>query len=153
MNDGSTMEGFRQSIMSINIESAAKEGVQFLLDIRYICDEFGIDNTFANGDRFLDYETYVHFERETIIHVASALAAVLVVILLITASVQVTMFVLICVALVDLFLFALLAFWKVTLNSVTGINIVIAIGLAVDYSAHIGHAYLYVDPPEASDDG
>jgi Niemann-Pick C1 protein len=63
------------------------------------------------------------------------------------------MFVLICVALVDLFLFALLAFWKVTLNSVTGINIVIAIGLAVDYSAHIGHAYLYVDPPEASDDG
>jgi predicted RND superfamily exporter protein len=73
---------------------------------------------------------------------------VLIVILVVTGNIQVTIFVLICVALVDLFLFSLMAFWNVTLNSVTSINIVIAIGLAVDYSSHIGHAYLTVDPPD-----
>ena len=50
--------------------------------------------------------------------------------------------------LVDLFLFGLLAFWGVTLNVFTMINIVMALGLAVDYSAHIGHAYLTIKAPE-----
>jgi predicted RND superfamily exporter protein len=58
-----------------------------------------------------------------------------------------------CVGLVDLFLFGLLTFWEVTLNSVTIVNVVIAIGLAVDYSAHIGHAYLTVDPPNVNEQG
>ena len=81
------------------------------------------------------------------------MVAVLIVILLLTANIQVTVFVLICVALVDFFLLALLGVWNVTLNNVTGINLVIAIGLAVDYSSHIGHAYLAIDPPETHDDG
>ena len=73
--------------------------------------------------------------------------------MVVTANLTVTLFILFCVALVDLFLFALLAFWNVTLNSVTVVNIVIAIGLAVDYSAHIGHTYLTIDPPETKEDG
>jgi Niemann-Pick C1 protein len=80
-----------------------------------------------------------------------ALIAVLVVLLLFTGNVTVSMMVLFCVGLVDLFLFGLLTFWKVTLNSVTIINVVIAIGLAVDYSAHIGHAYLTIDPPSVDE--
>ena len=44
--------------------------------------------------------------------------------------------------LVDLFLFGILAYWHITLNHITILNIVMAIGLAVDYSAHIGHAYV-----------
>lgn len=139
--------------MSIYINSAAIEGVELLLDLRKICEQYGPEATFAHGERFLDYETYIHFQKETIINVGSALAAVLIVILMLTASFQVTIFVLICVSLVDFFLFALLGFWKVTLNNVTGINLVIAIGLAVDYSSHIGHAYLAVDPPDYDNEG
>lgn len=73
--------------------------------------------------------------------------AVLVVLLVFTGNVTISLFVLMCVGLVDLFLFGLLTFWETTLNSVTIVNVVIAIGLAVDYSAHIGHAYLTIDPP------
>lgn len=65
-----------------------------------------------------------------------------------TASITITLLVLLCVVLVDIFLFGILHFWDVTLNSVTVVNIVIAIGLAVDYSAHIGHAFSSVTPPE-----
>jgi len=85
--------------------------------------------------------------------VSLALVAVFVVLLLFTGNFSVTFFVLLCVGLVDLFLFGLLTFWEVTLNSVTIINVVIALGLAVDYSAHIGHAYLTVDAPEKDEDG
>jgi Niemann-Pick C1 protein len=82
-----------------------------------------------------------------------ALVTVFVVILAITGNIKITLFVLICVALVDLFLFALLVVWNVELNNVTIINVVIAIGLAVDYSAHIGHTYLQINPPEQHQDG
>lgn len=84
-------------------------------------------------------------------NVLLALLAVFIVLLLFTGNLTVTLFVLLCVGLVDLFLFGLLTFWNVTLNSVSIINVVIALGLAVDYSAHIGHAYLTVDPPNTDE--
>ena len=52
-----------------------------------------------------------------------------------------------------MFLFGLLYLWDVDLNTITVVNLVVAIGLAVDYTAHIGHAYLTVEPPETGDDG
>ena len=39
-------------------------------------------------------------------------------------------------------LFGLMAIWNVSLNTVSMINLVMAIGFAVDYSAHIAHAYV-----------
>ena len=84
---------------------------------------------------------------------ALALLAVLVVMLIVTANIPVTLFILICIALVDFFLLGLLFYWDVTLNSVTVVNNVIAIGLAVDYSAHIGHSFLMIDPPSHDEAG
>jgi len=112
-----------------------------LLDMRKITDKGPVE-TFSYSARYFNYESYVVFNQEAIQNVVLALITVFVVILCITGNIRITLFVLICVALVDLFLFALLAWWDVALNSVTIINIVIAIGLAVDYSAHIGHSYL-----------
>lgn len=92
------------------------------------------------------------FDRETISNVVFALVVVLLIMFIFTANVTVTFMVLFCVILVDLFLFGLLAFWDITLNSVTVVNIVIAIGLAIEYTAHIAHAFLSIDPPEKDDE-
>lgn len=73
--------------------------------------------------------------------IGSSLVVVTLVLLLTTGSLAMSLFVLLCVGLVVFFLFALLPFWDLTLNSVTIINVVIALGLSVDYSAHIGHSY------------
>lgn len=113
----------------------------------------GLSETYSYSDKYLDYESYVVFYKETILSVTLALITVFVIVLIFTANLTITLFVLLCVALVDLYLFALLTFWDVTLNSVTIVNVVIAIGLSVDYSAHIGHAYLTIDPPANHDDG
>lgn len=71
-----------------------------------------------------------------------------VVILCITSSVAVTLLVLLAVVLVDFFLVAIVFFWGLNFNAVVVVNTVIAIGLSVDYSAHIAHTYLVVTPPK-----
>lgn len=76
-----------------------------------------------------------------------SIAAVTLVIFFITSSVAVTLLVLLAVLLVDYFLLSLLFFWGLTFNSIVVVNTVIAIGLSVDYSAHIAHTYLMVKPP------
>ena len=53
-----------------------------------------------------------------------------------------TIFVSINIALVVLNLIASMAYWGITLNSVSVANCIISIGLAVDYSSHIAHAFL-----------
>ena len=134
------------------MKSAAIEGVKILTDLRAICKSAPYGNFFSFTQRYYDFESYVVFNKELSSNVLLALLAVFVVILTVTGNLTVTTMVLFCVALVDLFLFNMLAMWDVKLNSVTVINIVIAIGLAVDYSAHIAHSYLGVEPPECHPD-
>lgn len=67
--------------------------------------------------------------------------------MVITADIKTTVFVMFCVFLVDVFLFGLVYFWNETLNSVTIVQIIVAIGLSVDYSAHIAHHYLIEKAP------
>ena len=73
--------------------------------------------------------------------------AVIVVIIFITASIQITVIVTIAVLLVDFFILALVYYWNLTFNCIVVVQVVIAIGLAVDYSAHIAHTYLVIEPP------
>lgn len=122
-------------------------------DMREITKTYGFEGTFTFSERYFDYESYVVFDRETIMNVSLALAAVFVIMFIFTANFTITIFVVLCVILVDVFLFGLLAFWDITMNSVTVVNIVIAIGLAVDYSAHIAHAFLSVKPPSHDENG
>merc|ERR1712032_1160231 len=46
------------------------------------------------------------------------------------------------VGIVDVCLLGYMAHWNLDFNSVTAINVTIAVGLAVDYSAHVAHSFL-----------
>ena len=50
--------------------------------------------------------------------------------------------VLVMVGLVDIGLFAVMYIADIQVNSVSLINLVVSIGAAVDYSAHVGHAFM-----------
>ena len=76
-----------------------------------------------------------------------SLCAVVFVIFFITVNMQVTLLVLLAVILVDIYLVALINFWGLTLNTFTGTNMIFALGMAVDYSSHIAHAFLTTVPP------
>ena len=51
------------------------------------------------------------------------------------------------VCLVDFYLVGLIYYWDLTMNTFTGVNMVFALGLAVDYSSHIAHTFLLTEPP------
>ena len=125
----------------------ATQGVEFLEDLRVIEKAYGLPNTYSYASDYLDFEQYVVFTQETVLSCGLSIVAVIVVIIFITASIQITIMVTIAVLLVDFFIVALVHYWNLTFNSVVVVQVVIAIGLAVDYSAHIAHTYLVVEPP------
>jgi hypothetical protein len=47
--DKTGMVGFKQTVQAIYIESAAKEGVKMLLDIRKICEASALQKTFSHS--------------------------------------------------------------------------------------------------------
>ena len=63
---------------------------------------------------------------------------------------MVTGLVTLSIILVDVYLYSLIYYWGLTFNTIVVINIVVAIGLSVDYSAHIAHSYLTAKPPNNS---
>lgn len=79
------------------------------------------------------------FVAETRASLLLSLFAVFIVILFITADFTVTLLVAFAVFLVDVYILALVFYWNLTFNSIVVVQVVVAIGLAVDYSAHIGH--------------
>ena len=95
-----------------------------------------------------DLEQYVVFVQETMLSVGLSILAVFFVVMFITGSVPVTLLVVLAVLLVDLYLLALIHFWDLTMNNIIVVNLVIGLGLSVDYSAHIAHSYLMVKPPK-----
>ena len=60
-----------------------------------------------------------------------------------------TLLVVLAILLVDFYLVALVYFWGLTLNTFTGVNMIFALGMAVDYSSHIAHAYLLTETPSS----
>ena len=96
----------------------------------------------------LDYELYFVFVDETLLSCGLSIVAVFIVVVFITGSIPISILVVIAILLVDLFLVAMIFYWDLTFNNVVVVNLVIAIGLAVDYSAHIAHSYLITVPPK-----
>ena len=91
---------------------------------------------------FIFFEQYAITSRETIRNLVIAAIAVLVVTSPFLVDCTVTFIVVLNFAALICELFGLMVIWNVSLNSVSMINLVMAIGFAVDYSAHIAHAYI-----------
>ena len=117
-------------------------------DIRSIVDIYGVGDTYFYSSSTIGFEQYVVFFKETALSVGLSICAVFLVVLLITGSLPITLLVVLAVILVDLFLLGLIYFWDLTMNNIIVVNLVIGLGLAVDYAAHIAHTYLTVKVPK-----
>ena len=77
--------------------------------------------------------------------------AVFLIVLLITSDIAVTVLVGICVIMTDIFLISIVYFWNLSMNFLVMLNVVVAIGISVDYSAHIAYAYLTTPIPKTGE--
>ena len=77
-----------------------------------------------------------------------AMLTISLIILFITANIKITILVLLVVLLVIIYMTGVCHFWGLTMNHMYAVNLSFALGLAIDYSVHIAHKYLIVEPPE-----
>ena len=101
----------------------------------------GMGGAFPYMFMYLYYEQYAIITHEAIQNLGLALAAVFVIVTLLVANIGATLLVMLCVVLVDIDILGLMWLWGVSIDSVAIINLVLAIGLSVDYSVHLAHAF------------
>ena len=108
-------------------------------------------DAFPIARSFIFFEQYAITSRETVRNLIIAALAVLVVTSPFLVDLSVTFLVVLNFAALICELFGLMVIWDVSLNSVSMINLVMAIGFAVDYSAHIAHAYITSNKVKANE--
>ena len=82
--------------------------------------------------------------RDTLMTVGLSILMVSISVFLLTVNLRMTLLVLFSVLLVDLFTLAIVHFWGLTFHFVIAVNLSFALGITVDYSAHIAHTFLMV---------
>jgi predicted RND superfamily exporter protein len=99
-------------------------------------------NAFTFDQEYLDIEQYKTIGREALMNIGLGFLMIAIVVLLLVANpvAAVLTFVNVASAIVELVGF--MYFQGSRINSVTVIFLVIALGLAVDYSVHVAHGYL-----------
>ena len=139
--DGSKLEASRilAFMKSSGISTFQKNA---MLTLREDIAEKSKLDAFPITRSFIFFEQYAITSRETIRNLLIAALAVLVVTSPFLVDCTVTVLVVLNFAALICELFGLMVLWDVSLNSVSMINLVMAIGFAVDYSAHIAHAYV-----------
>lgn len=91
---------------------------------------------------FLFWEGLAIVVEQTVRNLLLAAVAVFCICLVLLANVWAALLVLLMIALVDVQLLGTLYYWGVDFNIVSAINLVLAVGLAVDYAAHVAHSFM-----------
>ena len=107
-----------------------------------ITDWEDLQSAFPYSEKFISIEGFKIIKKELFLNVGLALAAVGVIVLITVASpltaLIITVNVTFCLAEILGFMHAL----GIAIDSVSVINIVLAVGLSIDYSAHVGHCFM-----------
>ncbi|XP_066915990.1 patched domain-containing protein 3-like isoform X1 [Clytia hemisphaerica] len=91
---------------------------------------------------YVGWETNKVISEELIRNLLLAGVIVFLVTLFLIANVWVSLLVLTCVVFTLINIAGYMHFWGLTVDTVTTIQLILAIGLSVDYSAHIGHGFM-----------
>ncbi|XP_075245767.1 patched domain-containing protein 3-like isoform X2 [Convolutriloba macropyga] len=124
----------KNSAARIDAMDGAREKVDSL--------KLGDETAFVYSDAFLVWEGDKVIYLELFRNIGMAFIVVFLVCMLLIANIAMVLLVLSCVVFTLVDVIGLIHFWGVTINTVSTINLILAIGLAVDYAAHIGHAFM-----------
>ncbi|PNH10676.1 Protein patched 2 [Tetrabaena socialis] len=137
---GSRMSGFTQDVVDGSwavraVDSTRDTVAAAAPDLDAIA--FGFSYTFWDGFRQITYST--------ITNVAIAAAAVFLIVLLLLADIMSSLLVGLMVILADVGILGFMHYGDLQFNSVTCIVLVLAVGISVDYSAHVMRAFLVAE--------
>lgn len=100
------------------------------------------DEAFAYANQFTFWETYAVIEEELARNLGLSMMAICVIVTALIVHPITSAVVFLMVGLTIVNLVGCMYFWGIGINSVSVINLVVALGLAVDYSVHVGHNFM-----------
>ncbi|KAL3514868.1 hypothetical protein ACH5RR_027585 [Cinchona calisaya] len=91
---------------------------------------------------YIFFEQYLNIWRTALINLVIAIGAVFVVCLVITCSLWTSAIILLVLAMIVVDLMGIMAILNIQLNAVSVVNLVMSVGIAVEFCVHITHAFL-----------
>jgi len=128
----------------------ANENIDAMTSVRDTVAKFPTLDAIAFSEPFVFWEGLKICYAETVRNVAVTLAVVYFICILFLGDIWAATLCAANIILVDFCLFGFLYWFGMHMNTVIAINLIMAIGLTVDYSAHLVHAYMHVDGEDAN---
>lgn len=123
--------------------SGSREQITAMDDLKNIVQSMNFSGYVQPFSRiYSGWETDKIIEKELYYNMGLAMMVVFIVTLILIANLTTSMMVLLCVVMTLIDVGALMHWWGLTIDTVSCIDIVLAIGLCVDYAAHIGHTFM-----------
>ncbi|KAJ7967073.1 Niemann-Pick C1 protein-like [Quillaja saponaria] len=91
---------------------------------------------------YIFFEQYLDIWRTALINISTALGAIFLVCLVITSSLWSSAIILLVLAMIVVDLMGIMAILDIQLNAVSVVNLIMSIGIAVEFCVHILHAFL-----------
>lgn len=116
--------------------------VAALLDTRKLCSEANLSpKAFPVSVSYKYTEIDIIILKELVWNLVLAVVAVGLISLIVLINPKAVLLVIVLIISVDMEVLGVMVFWDLTLNTVTLVQLVMAVGLVVDYMAHIVHHY------------
>ena len=110
--------------------------------VKRVLEEAASPYNFSHVKIYASWETDIIIGGELWRNLGLSITCVVFVTFLLLCNVQICLMVVFMVTLSLTDIIGFLHFWNITIDIISCINIVLAVGLCVDYSVHIGHSYL-----------
>ncbi|POM84146.1 Patched family protein [Cryptosporidium meleagridis] len=137
------LEAWRSVLIPIYLPDTSVRG-KYMTDIRKIMGSIpGVKNPIAYSPLFIFYESDVSILPQTLYNMGCALIAVLLASLILMPSISSVIIVIIILCMVDVCIIGMMAQWGLQLNMLTMVNLIMSIGISVDYSTHICHCFAH----------
>lgn len=132
---------FRSYHTPLNKQSDFVDALRAAKDFtKRVSDSLNIE-VFPYSVFYIFFEQYLDIWNTLIMSLSLALAAVFFVCLLITTSISTAATIVFVIAMIIIDLMGLMVVWDIELNAVSVVNLVMAIGIAVEFCVHITHAF------------
>uniref|UniRef100_A0A8C5Q6M2 Patched domain-containing protein 3 n=1 Tax=Leptobrachium leishanense TaxID=445787 RepID=A0A8C5Q6M2_9ANUR len=147
--ESNTIKASRFFIQTINLTSSIDEK-NMLNQLRGIAKGCEVPLIVYNT-AFLYLDQYSVIVQDTVQNILVAAAVMFVVAILLIPNPLCSLWVTFAIASIIVGVTGFMAYWKISLDSVSMINLVICIGFSVDFSAHISYAYVSNKKPTSND--
>lgn len=145
-SDGSGVKAARFGANFDGTDKASRQ-VEAMDGIREAVKEADAGNAlkaFPYSFAFISWEQYKIVGEELLRNVGSSLAAITAIVLILLAHPGTALIVASCVSLAIIDLLGVMYVWGVAVDAVAVVNLVLALGIAIDYSVHIAHTFMIV---------